>query len=257
MRDKRGKDMRERTGRSAEQRRVSAAMVLVMQAWEELSDEERLAWDSAGSLRRMKGINYFKQVNLRRLLRGEELTRVPLPSKGYDPKPLIKGLDIRNRGGRITLELELFRKPDGLWTVWASLPSNLGVKKPRECPRLGRLPVLQGRWCEITTLYFKKYGAYIKQHGLQLVGKRIFVRLRQELDEGVPLYEQVRGVVPKPEVPMGKKGPSSSKEVRRRFEGASKGVRNITPVPRPRLAGRALRTGLRVAKRAGRPAARR
>ena len=256
MRDKRGKDMREQKGRSAEQRRGGAAMVLVMRAWEGLSDEERLTWYSAGSIRRAKGVNHFKQVNLRRLWRGDEMARVAPPPKVCDARPLLKGLDIRNRGGRITLELEFFRKPDGPRTVWASLPSNLGVKKPRECPRLGWLLVSQGRWCEITTLYFKKHGAYIKQHGLPLVGKRIFIRLRQELDEGVPLYEQVRGVVPKPEVQMGRKGPSSSKEVRKRFEGSSKGVRSITPTPSPRQAGSTLRTGLRAAKRAGRPAAR-
>ena len=231
------KGQRGRKGRSAEQRQGSAAMTRVMNAWEGLSDEERLAWDVRGSLRRMKGINYFKQANLRRLRRGEELARVPPRSKPYDARPLLKGLDIRNRGGRITLELQLWRVPDSPRTVWGSLRSNLGLKQPHKCPRLGWLPAPQGRWSEITKLYFKKHGEYIQQHGLQLVGKRIFVRLRQEVDEGAQLYEQVKAVVPQPEVQMGKKGLSSSKEVRRSFEGCSKHHANNKTATRPRRAG--------------------
>jgi hypothetical protein len=147
---------------------------------------------------------------------------VPPPFKPYDGRPILKGLSIRNRDGRITLELELRRVPDAPQTVWASLPCNLGQKKPSSCPRLGWLPAPQGRWSEITKLYFKKHGEYIKEHGLQLVGKRIFIRLRAETDDGPNLYEQVRAVVPKPEVQVSKKGLISSNELRTSFEGSSK-----------------------------------
>lgn len=215
-------------GRSDAQRQGSAAMVQVMMAWEALSDEQRLTWDVHGSHRRMKGINDFKQVNLRRLRRGEELASLPPLFKTYDARPLLKGLDIRNRNGRITLELQLRRVPDSPWTVWASLPCNLGLKKPRRCPRLGWLPAPQGRWCEITRLYFKKHGDYIRQHGLKLVGKRIFVRIRPETDDGPNLYEQVKAPVPRPEVQLDKKGRSPSKGHRRVIEGSSKGLRSST-----------------------------
>jgi hypothetical protein len=57
---------------------------------------------------------------------------------------------------------------------------------------------------------------------VELVGKRIFVRLWQETDDGPNLYEQVRAVVPCPEVPRSKKGPISSNELRTSFEGSSK-----------------------------------
>lgn len=225
--------------RSDAQLQGSAALIEVMKAWEALSDEERLTWDVAGKHRRMKGINYFKQVNLRRLRRGEELARVPPQPKPYDGRPILKGLSIRNRNERITLELELRRTPDAPLTVWASLPCNLGLKRPSSCPRLGWLPAPQGRRSEITKLYFEKHGEYIKEHGLQLAGKRIFIRLRPETDDGPNLYEQVRAVVPQPEVQMSKKGPVSSKELRTSFERASKGLRSITGPPRWQLAVRA------------------
>ena len=42
-----------------------------MKTWGELTDEEYLAWHVAAKNRRTHGINYFKQVNLRRARRGD------------------------------------------------------------------------------------------------------------------------------------------------------------------------------------------
>jgi hypothetical protein len=154
-------------------------------------------------------------------------------------------LDIRNRGGRLTLELEFWRKPDGPRTVWASLPCNLGQKKPTSCPRLGWIPATQGRWCNITRLYLDKHGAQIKERGLQLVGKRIFVRLRLEVDEGVALFEQAKAKVPKPEVEIDRKGPISSNKLRTSFERASNELRNITGTSRVHRASNARAGGRR------------
>src|ERR1035438_5772344 len=68
-------------GPSAEQRQGNAAMTHVMNAWEDLSDEERLTWRVQGKYLRTTGVNYFKKINLRRARRGEELARVPPPFK--------------------------------------------------------------------------------------------------------------------------------------------------------------------------------
>ena len=100
MRGKRGRGTRGRKGRSPEPRHENAAMTEVIKAWEGLSDEERLPWRLEGESRRMHGINYFKQINLRRLLRGEELARVPPQSKPYDGKPVLKRLRLGNQIGR-------------------------------------------------------------------------------------------------------------------------------------------------------------
>ena len=190
---------RGRKGPSAEQRHGNAVFAEVMKAWNELRDQERLAWHVEGGNRRTKGINYFKQVNLRRLRRGEELARVPPRSKPYDGRPLLKRLVIRNRGGRISLALELRQMPTAPTTVWGARPCNPGVAKPDKCPRLDWLPVPQGRMSVITGPYFQKHSAYIWEHGIPLVGQRIFIRVRQEVDEGANLYEQVSAVVPAPE----------------------------------------------------------
>jgi hypothetical protein len=221
-----------RRRRSKAQAQGSTAMKLVMQGWEGLTDEERLRWDAQGHPRRMKGVNCFKQVNLRRLRRGEELIRLPRLAGTIDGRPLVRRLDIRNRAGRLTLELELTRKPDAPRTVWGSLPSNRGRRNAHKCPRLGWLPPAHGRWCDLTALYFAKHGQDIKRMGLELPGKRIFIRVRLELDEGRPLYEEVKAVVPTPELEMSSKALIPSKALRKPFEDPSKALRNIRPPSR-------------------------
>jgi hypothetical protein len=192
---------RRRTGRSPEQQQGSAAFTYVMKMWEELSDEERLAWNVQGSNRRSHGVNYFKTVNLRRARRGEELTRLPPPSKPFEAQPVLKRLVIRNRGARITLKLELRRVPSVPTTVWGARPCNRGLARPDKCPRLGWLIVSAAMMIDITELYFKKHGAHILQHRVELVGKRIFIRIRQEMDDGASLFEEVQAVIPPPERP--------------------------------------------------------
>ena len=159
-------------------------------------DQERLAWRIQGKLRRINGIRYFKQINLRRARRGEGLARVPPPSKPYDARPIIKWLEIRNRGGWTALILHLHRKPTTPMTVWGARPCNRGRERPAKCPRLGWLPGPRDLANDITDLYFQKHGEYIKKHRVELAGKRIFIRVRQEVDGGADLYEEVCAVVP-------------------------------------------------------------
>ena len=95
--------------------------------------------------------------------------------------------------------LHLYRLPVGRWTVWGALPCNRGLEKPDKCPRLGWLPLTKGCVIQITALYFQKHAQTIWNRKLPLLGKRIFIRLRQEMDEGAALFEQVSAVVPGPE----------------------------------------------------------
>jgi hypothetical protein len=53
---------------------------------------------------------------------------------------------------------------------------------------------------KIAELYFMKHGEHLEQHGVRLEGKRIFIRIRQEVDGGsANLYEEVSAVVPESE----------------------------------------------------------
>lgn len=210
MAGKRPRRVHGRKIRSAEQQFGSAVFTHVMQVWEDLTDEERLTWNVTAKSRRTTGIRFFRSVNLRRLRRGEELARLPPPARTFNPKPLLKRLHIFNRGGRITLVLAVSRVPAEPTTVWGARPCKRGWARPDKCPRLGWFPRPRGGVVEITELYFKKHGDYIRQHQVPLVGKRIFIRIRQERDTGANFYEQVAAVVPPPEPWGGKKAPFPS-----------------------------------------------
>ena len=193
---KRSKAGRAPKGPSAEQRLGNEALTYVMKTWEVLSDQERLTWRIEGKDQRTTGMNYFKHINLRRARRGEEVARVPPPFKPYDGRPILTGLVIRNRGGWITLNLELRQEPTTPTTVWGARPCNRGVERPAKCPRLGWLPASKEGAIDITELYFQKHGEYIRKHGMRLAGKRIFIRIRREVDGGAVLFEEVNAVVP-------------------------------------------------------------
>ena len=179
-----------------------------MQAWEDLSDMERLAWRTYGQTQRRRGINCFKSVNLLRLRRGEELARVPPPPKPFDANNVLKELEIHNYAGQLTLELHLHRVPITPRTVWGAFPCNRGLAKPDKCPRLGWLPALKNLVIEITVLYYQKYVKRIWNSKEPLAGKRIFIRLRQETDDQTKFYEEIAALIPEPEPPpKGRKSP--------------------------------------------------
>jgi hypothetical protein len=199
MAGKPGKDVRRRKGRSAAQREWNAAVGLASKAWEALSDEQGRAWNVEGKSRRTSGQRYFTGINARRIRDGQEPLTGPPERAAYGGKPIIRRLVIRNRGDRIALELGVFQVPSVRVTVWGSRPCNRGVSVGAKCPRLGDLPAPAGGVSDITGLYFRKHGKYIEKHGAQLVGKRIFIRTRVELEGWSKLYEGTNAVVPAPE----------------------------------------------------------
>ena len=193
------KGVRRRKGRSAAQREWNAAVGRASKAWEDLSDEQRRAWNVAGKSRRTSGHRYFTGINAPRFRDGQEpLTAPPAPA-AYGGKRIVRQLVISNRGGRITLGLEVCQVPSVRITLWGSRPCKRGVSAGIKCPRLGELPAPVGGVSGITWLYFQKHGEYIKRQAVQLVGKRIFIRARVELEGWSKVYEETNAVVPAPE----------------------------------------------------------
>ena len=192
-----GRAKRER--RSPAQREWNAAVGRASSAWEYLSDEQRRLWNVAAKELRTNGQRHFVGINARRLWNGQDvLTEPPGPTR-HDSKRVLKRLVITNRRGRIVLKLQVSPVRGARYTVWGSRPCNRGLSGAPKCPRLGPLPPLVNHLCEITSLYFLKHGPYIDEHRLLLPGKRIYIRLRQEFDEGPGIYQQVRAIVPGPQ----------------------------------------------------------
>ena len=199
MMPKRGDSGRPEKRRSAAQQEWNASVGYASQAWEYLTDEQRLTWNVAASTRRTTGQRYFVRVNAPRIRDGEALLTTLPPPEPPGPRPLLLELIITNRRGRTSLKLRFAGVPAGRYTVWGSRPCNRGLAGAPKCPRLGPLPPLVNHLCDITSLYFIKHGPYIDEHRLLLPGKRIYIRLRQEFDEGPGIYQQVRAIVPGPE----------------------------------------------------------
>ena len=193
------KEVYGRKGRSAAQREWNIAVGLASMAWEALSDEQRLAWNAEGKSRRSTGQRYFTGINAPRFRDGQEPLTEPPAQPVYSGKLILKRLVICNWVGRITLKLEVSLAPGVRVTVWGSRPCNRGVSRTPDCPRLGDLPVPVGGVADITELYFRKHAEYMRAHGMHLVGKRIFIRIRVEQDAGPGLFEGTNAVVPEPE----------------------------------------------------------
>ena len=196
---KRGDSGRPEKRRSAAQQEWTASVGCASQAWEYLTDEQRLTWNVAASTRRSTGQRYFVQINAPRIRDGKPLLTTPPPPEPPGPRLVLLELIITNRRDRISLKLRLAGVPTGRYTVWGARPCNRGLAGAPKCPRLGPLPASVNQLYNITSLYFLKHGPYIDEHRLPLPGKRIYIRLRQEFDNGPGIYQQVRAIVPGPE----------------------------------------------------------
>jgi hypothetical protein len=192
---------RRRTQRSADQRAWRLCVALASRAWEALTDEQRLSWNSHAALQRISGHSFFTGVNAPRIRDGlPVLMEVPAPVVGSG-QLIFKRLLISNWRGQVTLKVEVSLPPGVRASVWASRPRNQGVSYNAKCPRLCELPAPVGGLSDITAPYFAKHGEYIEVHRLELVGKRIFVRVREEPCAGAAQFEEKNAVVPPPGVP--------------------------------------------------------
>jgi len=192
------KDARRRPVRSDAQREWNVAWGLASKLWNDLSEEQRLAWNVQGKNRRSTGQKYCTGINAPRFRDRLEPLRVPPALASYSGEKILGRFLIRNRGGRITLKVEVSHVPGVRVTVWGSRPCNPGVSGWAKCPRLGELPPPVGGVSDITAIYFLKHWKYIEKHGVQLVGKRIFIQLRVELVGWGKLFEGANAVVPPP-----------------------------------------------------------
>ena len=197
MSGKQPRKARRGQNRSPAQDLWNAAVGLAASFWESLTDEERLAWDVGGGDDRISGYNYQVRINAPRIRDGNQPLRLPPPPAPYAENPVRKLL-IANTPGGVRLWLEVLQAPKAPISVWASRPCKLGIRNCHKCPRLGLLSPSNRGFCEITQLYFAKHGEYIAAHRVQLVGKRIFVRTRPELDGAPRLLMPVYAIVPPP-----------------------------------------------------------
>ena len=169
---------------TTDQRWARTEMCTLSVAWNDLTDEQREAWEleartsrrggRAGRLRRRSGRRLFFKANSHRLALGQALLTNPPGLESLCPTPLAR-LVITNHAGRIVIKLRLtFGQTEGVM-VSASRPLNPGVMVCRKFTRIGLCPAAKAGMSEITE-------QYVAKHGVPAVGKKIFIRLQQMKD---------------------------------------------------------------------------
>ena len=184
-----------------DQRRARREMRILSEAWNNLTEDRRQAWDMAarsdrrGGLaartRRRSGRRLFFKVNFRRLALRQDLLTDP-PGCGSACSAPLAQFVIINRGGRIALKVRLaFGHAEGV-IVSSWRPCNAGAMKWEKFVRIGLLPAPERGMSDITKLYVAKFG-------IPPVGKKVFIRLQQMNDYLGRLIYTTSAVVPEEE----------------------------------------------------------
>jgi hypothetical protein len=181
-----------------DQRRARTEMCTLSVAWNELTDEQRQAWDveartsrrggRAARARRRSGRRLFFKANFHRFALGQALLTTPPGSESICLTPIVR-LVITNHAGRIVLKLRLaVGQTDGVMAS-ASPPLNAGVMVCRKFARIGLLPSPKAGMSDITQQYVAKYG-------VPAVAKKVFIRLQQMKDYLSNVVYTTSAVVP-------------------------------------------------------------
>ena len=198
MASKQRKPDARKKGPTADQRRAWADMCTLSAAWNDLTEEQRQAWNAeartnrrgglAARSRQRSGRRLFVKVNSRRLALGQELLPDPPGDESFRPTPIGRFV-ITNHRGRIALKLSV---PDGqaegvMVSSWH--PCNAGVMVWKKFVRIGLLPAPVGGMIDITRRYVAKYG-------VPPVGKKVFIRLQQMNDYVGSIVQILSAIVP-------------------------------------------------------------
>jgi hypothetical protein len=201
---KRGKRGRKH-GPSAVQRGAQEALKAASDGWNERTEEERRAWDTAGKQhrnrsrggksRRLSGRDYYVMVNTARARIGLAPLALPPGPQKHTP-PAIGAFTITSGSGGLALKLGVPNAPGEHTAVWASPPRNAGRRFNRDFRYLGPQPAPVGGESDLTELYVEKFGEPPR-------GKRVFIQIRQHVDGWKDIPAQRDALVPAKPGPAG------------------------------------------------------
>ena len=181
-----------------DQRRAREEMRVLSAAWNDLTEDQRQAWNGESRANRRGGLaarsprrngrRLFFKANSRRLALGQDLLLEPPASGSVCPFPIVR-LVITNHGGRVALKLRLASgRAEGVM-VSATRPCNAGVTIGRKFCRIGLPPEPARGMIDITELYVARFG-------LPPVGKKIFIRVQQMHDYMGSMVQTTSAIVP-------------------------------------------------------------
>ena len=184
-----------------DQHRARTEVCTLSAAWNDLTEEQRQAWDAesranrrggvAARARRRSGRRLFFRANSRRLALNQNLLTDPPESGTVCPFAIVR-LVITNHAGRIALKVRLSSGRAGGVMVSSWHPCNPGVMVWNKFVRIGLLPGSKRGMHDITDQYVAKFG-------LPQVGKKIFIRVQQMNDYMGSVVQTTSAIVPEEE----------------------------------------------------------
>ena len=175
-----------------------ALLARIAARWRTLTDEQRALWiaiarevlsrSRTGQSGALTGCQLFTKINFNLAIVREEQVTEP-PARPRFRKNPVGALMITNTRGKIALKLKVSGTPAQTIIVLGYPPVSAGVSFARDFTILGLLPVPVGGVSDITELYVARYG-------VPLVGKRLLIRTRQQIDGWEDLPVQTTAIVP-------------------------------------------------------------
>ena len=171
--------------------RSRGTMSRVAPVWRKCTEKQFAAWTAAAKKAGTDGFHLFCKINCALVDAGLPLVMDPPKFEKIGRNPIGK-LEIRNRGGLVTLRLRVPRAPAEYTFVLGSRAVSAGRMVWSTYSTLGRLPAAVRDWIEITELYVNKFG-------VPPVGARVFIRTRQLINGWKDDFKDTNAVVPPPE----------------------------------------------------------
>jgi len=174
------------------QMRVRSFLRSVASKWSStLTQAQRDAWTAEAVQHQSKGrmgqsgpltgFQLYAKINCSLLIIGGDVVSAPPAAPVFDPLP-VSGLTITNAAGVITLKLTTTSAPPDGSMLWGAKPCSQGRDCAPDVVFLGTLDSPTNNAIDISTAYKARYGS-------PTVGKKVFVKVNQNINgwEDVPV----------------------------------------------------------------------
>jgi len=136
----------------------------------------------------LTGFQLYAKINCSLLVIGGEVVSAPPAAPVFDLLP-VSGLVITNAAGVITLKLTTTDSPPDGTMLWGAKPCSQGQNIARQTVLLGTLGSPVNNAIDISTAYKARYGS-------PAVGKKVFVRVNQNINGWEDVPRQFWAIVP-------------------------------------------------------------
>ena len=180
------------------QLRIRSFLRSVASQWRGLTQAQRDAWTAEASAHRSKtrlgqsgtltGFQLYSKINCSLLNIGNAVVAAPPAEPVFGLLP-VSGLVITNTTGVITLKLTTTDSPADGTMLWGARPCSQGMSTARGVVFLGTLDSPANNAVDITAAYTGRYGS-------PAVGKKVFVKVNQNVNGWEDIPRQFWAMVP-------------------------------------------------------------